>query len=180
MVTKQLIHIHRRSFVTAATASSSAAAVAFLSPAVAWWIRTEGVDPKSIKGTGKGGRLLKYDVLKAIKEGTAKKVSRCHASTTSHAASCAPAYSSSVSFPMQQPSSSPRELSWYDHIHFIGGLTSTGRRLRSPLLSTILNKSQGSELEVNDAQSIEKVLNSKYQYVMPSRNRARTHSDIPL
>lgn len=44
-----------------------------LSPAVAHLIHTNHLDPSSIRGSGRGGRLLKSDVLDAIKKGTARK-----------------------------------------------------------------------------------------------------------
>lgn len=46
-----------------------------LSPAVAYLLHSEHWDPLSIKGTGRAGRILKGDVLAAIKSGTIKKES---------------------------------------------------------------------------------------------------------
>ena len=37
-----------------------------LSPAVRKLVDEHGLDPAAIKGTGKGGRLIKVDVLSAI------------------------------------------------------------------------------------------------------------------
>ncbi|MBZ6378190.1 dihydrolipoamide succinyltransferase [Pacificimonas flava] len=46
-----------------------------LSPAVKKLLAEHHLDPNEIKGTGKGGRLLKEDVQRAVKSGSAKKKS---------------------------------------------------------------------------------------------------------
>jgi len=53
-----------------------------LSPAVFHLIANHHLDPTSIKGTGKSGRLLKGDVLAAIQNGTAKTLSATPIPTT--------------------------------------------------------------------------------------------------
>ncbi|MEO0412734.1 MAG: 2-oxoglutarate dehydrogenase complex dihydrolipoyllysine-residue succinyltransferase [Pseudomonadota bacterium] len=59
---------------TAAPAADSAPADAMpLAPAVRRIVEDYDLDPASITGTGKDGRLTKADVLKAIDNGTAKK-----------------------------------------------------------------------------------------------------------
>lgn len=57
-----------------------------LSPAVNWLIHSEGLEPSSIKGTGRAGRILKGDVLKALKDGTAKKATKTSSTGTAAAA----------------------------------------------------------------------------------------------
>ena len=78
-----------RTFTSSAHASSSHDASQLLSPAVMFLVRSEGLDPASIRGTGKDGRLLKFDVVQAIKAGTAKKLSPS-ASSSASAAPAAP------------------------------------------------------------------------------------------
>ena len=78
-----------RSFSSSSHASSSSDASELLSPAVMFLVRSSSLDPASIKGTGKGGRLLKFDVLQAIKAGTAKKLAPS-ASSSASASSASP------------------------------------------------------------------------------------------
>ena len=71
-----------------------------LSPAVAFLLHSEHFDPTSIRGTGRAGRILKGDVLKAMKEGTIKKATgkpaSAAASSSSSAAASAPAGLTSI------------------------------------------------------------------------------------
>lgn len=52
---------------------ATASASSWLSPAVLHMVQTLSLEPSSIRGTGKSGRLTKGDVLMAIRAGTAKK-----------------------------------------------------------------------------------------------------------
>ena len=60
------------------------------SPAVRKLLQETGIDPSSIKGTGKDGRLTKGDVLKAQNQGKADTVPRKVASTPSPAVGSKP------------------------------------------------------------------------------------------
>ena len=60
-----------------------------LSPSVRRAILEHGVDPASITGTGKDGRLTKDDVLAAVAAGTAKKAGAAAPATTAAPASTA-------------------------------------------------------------------------------------------
>ena len=57
-----------------------------LSPAVRRAVLEYGIDPATIKGTGKDGRVLKEDVLKAVKDGGAKKSAPAKKASSSAAA----------------------------------------------------------------------------------------------
>ncbi|WP_148254408.1 2-oxoglutarate dehydrogenase complex dihydrolipoyllysine-residue succinyltransferase [Aidingimonas lacisalsi] len=62
-----------------------------LAPAARKLAAEHDLDVSKIEGTGKGGRVLKEDVQKAVKEGTAKKASQsAPASTPAQAAAAAP------------------------------------------------------------------------------------------
>jgi pyruvate dehydrogenase E2 component (dihydrolipoamide acetyltransferase) len=73
-----------------------------LSPAVAFLLHTDHYDPTSIKGSGRAGRILKGDVLRAIKDGTIKKATGKPATaaaaspSSSAAASAAPSAITSI------------------------------------------------------------------------------------
>lgn len=68
-------HCRHYSAATNTSTTPSYDASAILSPAVMFLIHSEHLDPASIRGTGKAGRILKYDVIQAIKAGTAQKMS---------------------------------------------------------------------------------------------------------
>src|SRR4051794_12908415 len=53
--------------------ASDAWAATHLSPAVAFLIHSGHFDASSVKGSGRAGRILKADVLKAISAGSIKK-----------------------------------------------------------------------------------------------------------
>lgn len=74
--------------VPAASAPADTDASQTLSPAVRRAVLEHGVDPSTIKGTGKGGRITKEDVLEAAKN---KDKAPAPASAASSAASSAPA-----------------------------------------------------------------------------------------
>jgi len=74
-------HIHASNspspllFAATATASATYSSAHTLSPAVAFLLRSSNYDPASVgPGTGPKGRLLKGDILRAIKEGRIKKL----------------------------------------------------------------------------------------------------------
>ena len=58
-----------------------------LSPAVAKLVKDHGLDPSAINGTGKDGRLLKEDVLKAVEGGVAAPAAAAPAPTAMPAVS---------------------------------------------------------------------------------------------
>jgi pyruvate/2-oxoglutarate dehydrogenase complex dihydrolipoamide acyltransferase (E2) component len=95
----------RRAFSAGAHAlpalPSDAWASSHLSPAVAFLLRSGSYSPSSVHGTGRAGRILKADVLKAIKEGSIKQApagEHAHAAASSSAAaSPAAAAAASVS-----------------------------------------------------------------------------------
>ena len=103
-----------RSFASSSHASYTSDASHSLSPAVMFLVRSEGLDPASIKGTGKDGRLVKFDVIQAIKAGTAKKLS--------------PSASSSASSTPPQPTLKKQEGPRF---------TATGRRNRSAMFEPL-------------------------------------------
>ncbi|PMR75503.1 2-oxoglutarate dehydrogenase complex dihydrolipoyllysine-residue succinyltransferase [Billgrantia endophytica] len=61
-----------------------------LAPAARKMVAEHDLDVNAIQGTGKGGRILKEDVQKAIKEGTAKKSAAKPASARQQAAPATP------------------------------------------------------------------------------------------
>lgn len=61
-----------------------------MSPAVRRIVEDYNLDPSSIQGTGKDGRLTKSDVLKAIEAGTAKSLSAAPAAAAAPAADAGP------------------------------------------------------------------------------------------
>ncbi|MFO8045621.1 MAG: 2-oxoglutarate dehydrogenase complex dihydrolipoyllysine-residue succinyltransferase [Halomonas sp.] len=61
-----------------------------LAPAARKLVAEHDLDVSAIQGTGKGGRILKEDVLKAVKEGSAKKPAK-PAAPSAKAAAAAPA-----------------------------------------------------------------------------------------
>ncbi len=77
---------------TPAPASAEDAAAVTLSPAVRRLVLEHGLDPSSIKGTGRDGRLTKDDVMAAVAAGTAKATQGAPAVSAS-AAPAAPASS---------------------------------------------------------------------------------------
>ncbi|MFB9146567.1 2-oxoglutarate dehydrogenase complex dihydrolipoyllysine-residue succinyltransferase [Halomonas alkalicola] len=62
-----------------------------LAPAARKLVAEHDLDVSKIEGTGKGGRILKEDVQKAVKEGTAKKAAK-PAGGAAKAAAAAPAF----------------------------------------------------------------------------------------
>jgi len=73
----QIFQISRRNFLSRQISSSlNFSSSNILSPAVQFLIRSENLDPQSIKGSGKDGRIQKFDVIKAIKNNTAKKLTK--------------------------------------------------------------------------------------------------------
>ena len=73
----------------APTAETTGDDVQTLSPSVRRAILEHGVDPASITGTGKDGRLTKDDVLAAVAAGTAKKAGAAAAAAPTVAAAAA-------------------------------------------------------------------------------------------
>ncbi len=55
-----------------ASSAESADSASALSPAVRNLVETHGIDPAQITGTGRGGRILKEDVLRFVEQGGAK------------------------------------------------------------------------------------------------------------
>ncbi|HEY4547059.1 MAG TPA: 2-oxoglutarate dehydrogenase complex dihydrolipoyllysine-residue succinyltransferase [Pedomonas sp.] len=74
---------------TSAPAAAPAAELVAMAPAVRKIVEDYNLDPASISGTGKDGRLTKEDVLKAIENGTARQ--RAAAGAAPAAAAAAPA-----------------------------------------------------------------------------------------
>lgn len=68
-------------------------AASHLSPAVQFMLRSGNFAPASIAGTGRAGRILKGDVLKAIRDGTIRQDSAAPKQAATAAASSAPAAS---------------------------------------------------------------------------------------
>ncbi len=62
-----------------------------LAPAARKLVAERDLDVNRIEGTGKGGRILKEDVLKAVKDGSAKKSTKPADSGAAKAAAAAPA-----------------------------------------------------------------------------------------
>ncbi len=62
-----------------------------LAPAARKLVAEHDLDVSRIEGTGKGGRILKEDVQKAVKEGTAKKAAKPASGGAAKAAAAAPA-----------------------------------------------------------------------------------------
>lgn len=112
----QMLHMPRRMFSAQAMPSlpSDAWARVHLSPAVAFLLRSGSYAPESVKGSGRAGRILKGDVLRAIKEGSIKQ-----APAGAHAA--APAAASAASAPAAA-AAQPAGVSV--------GQSSVGRRVR--------------------------------------------------
>ena len=46
--------------------------IGLLSPAAQFWVMTHNLDASQIQGTGKGGRIMKYDVLEYMNSGGSK------------------------------------------------------------------------------------------------------------
>src|SRR5690554_5157163 len=63
-----------------------------LAPAARKLVAEHDLDVSAIQGTGKGGRILKEDVQKAVKEGTAKKAAKPASGGAAKAAAAAPAF----------------------------------------------------------------------------------------
>ncbi len=84
--------------VNAGSIPSDDSSAAHVMPAAAKIIREEGLDPAKIKGTGKDGRILKADAMKAAADGTAK------------ISAPAPSAPSAASAPTPSAPSAPREL----------------------------------------------------------------------
>ena len=160
------------------TPEGMADASSLLSPAVMFLVRTESIDPSSIKGTGRAGRLLKGDVLHAIQTGTAKRLSpaeQTRATGASSAQSPTSAASDPPSLPIQQ---GPR-------------YTESGRRNRSAMFQPSPPTPPSTKMQAIDVPS--KAASrppppppsspSPVQSAPPSppfRGRARTHEDVAL
>lgn len=76
-----------------APASADDAAAVTLSPAVRRLVLEHGLDPSSIKGTGRDGRLTKDDVMAAVAAGTAKAAQSAPTASATAAPAAAPASS---------------------------------------------------------------------------------------
>ncbi|MDQ4421412.1 2-oxoglutarate dehydrogenase complex dihydrolipoyllysine-residue succinyltransferase [Sphingobium sp. DEHP117] len=76
-----------------APASADDAAAVTLSPAVRRLVLEHGLDPSSIKGTGRDGRLTKDDVMAAVAAGTAKAAQSAPTASAAAAPAAAPASS---------------------------------------------------------------------------------------
>jgi 2-oxoglutarate dehydrogenase E2 component (dihydrolipoamide succinyltransferase) len=76
-----------------APASADEAAAVTLSPAVRRLVLEHGLDPSSIKGTGRDGRLTKDDVMAAVAAGTAKAAQSAPTASATAAPAAAPASS---------------------------------------------------------------------------------------
>ncbi len=74
----------------AAAATAGAAAETPLSPAVRKLVEEQGIDPKRIKGTGKGGRLTKGDVLAFMQGQKPRDATPCSPGTPPPAAGTPP------------------------------------------------------------------------------------------
>jgi len=112
----------------APTASVPSAAIkhhAPISPAVYHTLAEHQIDPASVKATGKGGRLLKGDVLAAIKSGSARKLSAAPSTATA----VAPASTSTSTAPTQIATSAPSSSTVGQTV--VLNEPSVGRRQRS-------------------------------------------------
>ena len=178
LVAQPLLAPHQ-SYATAAATSSSSShssyASSVLSPAVLFIVHTQHVDPSSITGSGRAGRLLKSDVLAAIKAGTAKKLSPAQMQQQQQQQQPEGA-SASVSTPKQQEG--PR-------------VTDSGRRNRSALFSSPTQSPHSpaptAKLQAIDAPPSKPVSApsgpkppAAAAPLAAHRGRGRSHDDLPL
>lgn len=115
-----------RHFATARDTSASH----LHSPAVYVMLRNEKIDPSSIIGTGKAGRIQKGDIILAIKAGTAK-----HLEHNDHH------QATQTSSPVAQSSAAPSATS-------AARLTASGRRTRVSLASILQQLNSAPESPV--------------------------------
>ena len=152
-------------------------ASALLSPAVMFLVRSHHLDPSSIRGTGRAGRLLKADVLTAISKGTAKQLPDDH--SDSHPSAPTPGKdlhpSQSTPAPTAPKQAGPR-------------VTESGRRNRSALFTPTPPAPPATKMQAIDVPSRAATPTPppppapkpSPSPLPPFRGRARTHEDIPL